>query len=91
MQEIWSPITGHRSLITGRHGKPSASFPRGGERWGAAPALAATRTQILYWTYLGAALSRRRLTRARLDRIVAELKAIGLGGPRFELRLSKKR
>jgi hypothetical protein len=44
--------------------------------------LAATRTQILYWTYLGAALSRRRLTRARLDRIVAELKAIGLGGPR---------
>jgi hypothetical protein len=28
------------------------------------------------------ALSRRRLTRARLDRIVAELKAIGLGGRR---------
>jgi AcrR family transcriptional regulator len=49
---------------------------------GVAPALAATRTQILYWTYLGAALSRRRLTRARLDRIVAELKAIGLGGRR---------
>jgi hypothetical protein len=43
--------------------------------------LAATRTQILYWTYFGAALSRHRLTGARLDRIVAELKAIGLGGP----------
>jgi hypothetical protein len=48
---------------------------------GVAPALAATRTQILYWTYLGAALSRRKLTGARLDRLVAELKAIGLGGP----------
>jgi AcrR family transcriptional regulator len=47
---------------------------------GLAPALAATRTQILYWTYLGAALSRSRLAGARLDRIVAELKAIGLGG-----------
>ena len=47
---------------------------------GVAPALAAIRTQILYWTYLGAALSRRRLAGARLDRIVTELKAIGLGG-----------
>jgi AcrR family transcriptional regulator len=46
---------------------------------GVAPALSATRTQILYWTYLGAALSRRKLTGARLDRIVAELKGIGLG------------
>jgi len=49
---------------------------------GVGPALAATRTQILYWTYLGAALSRRKLIGARLDRIVAELKAVGLGGPR---------
>ena len=48
---------------------------------GVAPALAATRTQILYWTYLGAALSRRKLTGARLDRVVAELKATGLRGP----------
>jgi AcrR family transcriptional regulator len=47
---------------------------------GIAPPLAATRTQILYWTYLGAALGRSRLTGERLDRIVAELKRIALGG-----------
>jgi AcrR family transcriptional regulator len=60
---------------------------------GVAPALAATRTQVLYWTYLGAALSRSRLTGARLDRMVAELKAIGLGGrpPRRSIRGAAKR
>jgi AcrR family transcriptional regulator len=47
---------------------------------GLAPSLAATRTQVLYWTYLGAALSRSKLAGARLDRMVAELTAIGLGG-----------
>jgi AcrR family transcriptional regulator len=45
---------------------------------GIAPPLAATRTQVLYWTYLGAAWSRSRLTGERLDRIVAELKWIAL-------------
>jgi AcrR family transcriptional regulator len=48
---------------------------------GIAPPLAATRTQVLYWAYLGAALSRSRLAGERLDRIVAELKQIGLGLP----------
>jgi AcrR family transcriptional regulator len=47
---------------------------------GIAPALAATRTQVLYWTYLGAALNRSKLTGERLERIVAELKRIALGG-----------
>jgi AcrR family transcriptional regulator len=47
---------------------------------GIAEPLAATRAQLLYWTYLGAAWSRSRLTGARLDRMVAELTAIGLGG-----------
>jgi len=47
---------------------------------GVAPSLAAIRTQILYWTYLGAALSRSKLTGARLERTVAELKQIGLAG-----------
>jgi AcrR family transcriptional regulator len=47
---------------------------------GIAPPLAATRAQLLYWTYLGAALSRSRLTGERLDRTVAELKHIALGG-----------
>jgi AcrR family transcriptional regulator len=47
---------------------------------GIAPAVAATRTQVLYWTYLGAALSRSRLSGARLEQMVAELKRIGLGG-----------
>jgi AcrR family transcriptional regulator len=46
---------------------------------GVAPPLAATRAQLLYWSYLGAALSRSKLTGERLDRIVAELKLIGLG------------
>ena len=46
---------------------------------GIAPALAATRAQILYWTYLGAALSRSKLTGKPLDRIVAELERIGRG------------
>jgi len=45
---------------------------------GIAPAMAAMRTQVLYWAYLGAALSRSRLTGARLDRMVTELKQIGL-------------
>jgi AcrR family transcriptional regulator len=47
---------------------------------GIPPSRAATRAQILYWTYLGAALNRSKLTAERLDRLVAELKRIGLGG-----------
>lgn len=47
---------------------------------GIAQPLAATRAQLLYWTYLGAALSRSQLTGERLDRIVAELKLVGLSG-----------
>jgi AcrR family transcriptional regulator len=46
---------------------------------GVAPSAAATRAQLLYWSYLGAALSRSKLAGARLDRTVAELKSIGLG------------
>jgi len=46
---------------------------------GVTPSAAATRAQLLYWAYLGAALSRTRLSAARLDRTVAELTAIGLG------------
>jgi AcrR family transcriptional regulator len=45
---------------------------------GIAPAVATTRTQVLYWTYLGAALSRSKLTGERLERTVAELKRIAL-------------
>jgi AcrR family transcriptional regulator len=45
---------------------------------GIAPPLAATRAQLLYWAYLGAAWSRTRLTGERLDRTVAELKQIAL-------------
>jgi AcrR family transcriptional regulator len=41
--------------------------------------LAATRTQLLYWAYLGAALSRSSFSGAALDRVVAELKRLGLG------------
>ena len=46
---------------------------------GVAPTLAATRVQLLYWTYLGAALSRSRLTGEPLDRVVTELKQIAFG------------
>lgn len=41
--------------------------------------LAATRAQLLYWAYLGAALSRSKLAGERLDATVAELMRIGLG------------
>ena len=47
---------------------------------GIAPPLAATRAQLLYWAYLGAALSRSRLTGERLERAVAELERLALGG-----------
>jgi AcrR family transcriptional regulator len=40
--------------------------------------LAATRAQLLYWTYLGAALSRGKLAGERLDRMVSELELIAL-------------
>ncbi|MGE0752594.1 MAG: TetR/AcrR family transcriptional regulator [Variibacter sp.] len=46
---------------------------------GVTPAQAATRAQVLYWAYLGAALSRVRLTRRPLKRLVAELKRLGVG------------
>jgi AcrR family transcriptional regulator len=49
-------------------------------RAGIALPLAATRARLLYWTYLGATLSRSRLTGERLNWMVAELKRIGLGG-----------
>ena len=47
---------------------------------GIAPSLAATRAQLLYWAYLGAALSRSKLSGVRLERMVAELNRTGLGG-----------
>lgn len=47
---------------------------------GVPESLASTRAQLLYWTYLGAALSGSKVSGARLDRIVKELKRIGLGG-----------
>jgi AcrR family transcriptional regulator len=47
---------------------------------GVAPGLAETRSRLLYWSYLGAALSRSRLTGRQFDRTLAELKQIGLRG-----------
>jgi AcrR family transcriptional regulator len=49
---------------------------------GITPAVAATRARLVYWTYLGAALSRNTLTGRALDETVAELMRIGLGGER---------
>src|SRR5262249_4878815 len=46
---------------------------------GVAPPIAATRAQLLYWAYLGAALTRSKLAGEQLDQVVAELKRIGLG------------
>jgi AcrR family transcriptional regulator len=40
---------------------------------------AATRAQLLYWSYLGAALSRSRLAGEPLDHMVTELKRFALG------------
>jgi AcrR family transcriptional regulator len=57
---------------------------------GVAPTLAATRAQLVYWTYLGAAFSRTRLTGERVDQIVAEVKRIGLGGLSEEMTASEE-
>lgn len=46
---------------------------------GVDPVAAATRAQVLYWAYLGAALGRKKIAGRELDRVVAELKAVGLG------------
>jgi AcrR family transcriptional regulator len=46
---------------------------------GITPPLAAMRAQLLYWSYLGAALSRCTPKGARLEAVVAELIRIGLG------------
>jgi AcrR family transcriptional regulator len=48
---------------------------------GIAPPLATRRAQLLYWAYLGAALSRSKLAGEHLEGIVSELKRIGLGVP----------
>jgi AcrR family transcriptional regulator len=58
---------------------------------GIAPQLAAMRARLLYWTYLGAALSRCRLKGERLDRLVAELRRIGLGGPAAKAAVAEDR
>ena len=47
---------------------------------GVSPFLATTRAQLVYWTYLGAALSQTRLKGDRLAQTVAEVKRIGLAG-----------
>lgn len=47
---------------------------------GIATGAAATRAQLMYWTYLGAAVSRGRLTGGRLERVVAELRRLAFGG-----------
>jgi AcrR family transcriptional regulator len=49
---------------------------------GVAPMVASTRAQLLYWTYLGAALVGSTLSGAQLDRMVAELERIGLEATR---------
>jgi AcrR family transcriptional regulator len=50
--------------------------------------LAGTRSQLLYWIYLGAALNRSKLSGDTLDQIIRELKQIGLGSapvPKFTM------
>jgi len=48
---------------------------------GVAPGPAATRALLLYWAYLGAALSRDKLSGDRLQGLVAELEQVGLRPP----------
>ena len=45
---------------------------------GVARVVASTRARLVYWAYLGAALSRDRLHGERLQRMVSELKELGL-------------
>ncbi len=61
---------------------------------GVTPPVAATRTELIYWVYLGAALSRGKLTGERLTRMIDELKRIALGpapGARAGARRSTRR
>jgi AcrR family transcriptional regulator len=51
---------------------------------GVSPPQATARAQLLYWTYLGAAVSRARIPTARLDQFVAALKRLALGDARQE-------
>lgn len=46
---------------------------------GVAPPAAAARAQLLYWTYLGAALSRTRTPAEHVEQMMAELKLLALG------------
>jgi AcrR family transcriptional regulator len=58
---------------------------------GIARPLAAARAQLLYWTYLGAALSRTRVPPERLDPILDELRLLALGGAAPSKRLRPRR
>ena len=57
---------------------------------GIAPPLAAIRAQLLYWAYLGAALSRGKLAGGRLERAVAELERFALDGSERPPRRSRR-
>ncbi len=54
---------------------------------GIARPLAATRAQLLYWTYLGAAATRTRYNAGQLEWIVSELKRLALSGTALPKRL----
>jgi AcrR family transcriptional regulator len=56
---------------------------------GIAQPLAAARAQLLYWSYLGAVVSRSKLADARLEEMVGELKRIALDGCAGRRRLAR--
>jgi AcrR family transcriptional regulator len=58
---------------------------------GIAPRLAVTRTQMLYWAYLGAALARGKLGGTRLGNAVDELMRLALGAPQQRARKKQGR
>jgi AcrR family transcriptional regulator len=57
---------------------------------GVGPTLAATRVQLLYWTYLGAALSQTRLSGEPLEQVVSELMRIVFGRPRSAIEAPRR-
>jgi hypothetical protein len=77
----WAANNAEAAQAVGREdGRRRAYIERLLVETGVARPLAATRAQLMYWTYLGAASSRGRLTGRQLEQMVAELKHFALSG-----------
>lgn len=75
----WAEANAHAQRAVGEIDRRRQGYIERLLREAGVPAtVAGTRAQVVYWAYLGAALSRARLTGERLERLVSELKRIAL-------------